>query len=87
MPEPTIPCMLVRKQDTQVAWDRIKSARIHNASTCAARQLVIVIDDLANEECLPGEVGVVGSALGASRHEAKPVLEIWTDGGDDRGRA
>ena len=74
----------VQQVDAEVRRDRVEpagrddaGARSRTAVSCAASTRV------ADEEHLPGQVGVVGPGLRAGADQREPVARIRTDGGDD----
>src|SRR5215218_6796525 len=66
-------------ENPDVRWDRVKTAAVDDASAARFGGRVEPLDRLAHEECLAGEIGVVGAGRGARLDERRAVTAIRPD--------
>ena len=87
-PRTRLPDRFGKDEDAEIGGDRVEAARGHDLGAGLDGAGVMLIDGIAHEEDLAGEVAVVGAGLGAGGQERHPVFRIRADGCDDHsGRA
>lgn len=65
--------------DSQVGGHRVEAPRHHDPRPAPPGRLVKAVDDIGDEEDLPGQVGIVGAGLGARLHERYAVAQVGPD--------